>query len=44
MSASKKMNLTDFLMGDTVRKDLYFCQRLEEQYNDMYMGKSKLKK
>ena len=43
MSASKKMNLTDFLMGDTVRKDVYFCQRLEDQYNDMYMGNNKLK-
>lgn len=43
MSASKKMNLTDFLMGDTVRKDLYFCQRLEDQYNDTYMGNNKLK-
>ena len=43
MSASKKMNVTDFLMGDTVRKDVYFCQRLEDQYNDMYMGNNKLK-
>lgn len=30
-------------MGDAVRKDLYFCQRLEEQNNDRYMGNSKLK-